>query len=272
MKIIIGIILTGIIFYTGCGNVGNFAIKGYTPPTVKHVPKVFYPVEAQENSISGNTEFMLYVDNEGRVVKTYLLKSSGYSILDSTAENYCRDLIFNPALGNGKPIGARLNWKVNFDVKYEDLAARQFIFEMNSLYRELDGSLPKEREEIMREIIAKDIRFVRQMTDELNFNRTIKKVLLPKTVTAWRRYLDNYPLPFLLFYDFIQRFPDYSKLPAVRIKMLDELNNDIRFIKNMPNLDRGKKGTRKILLRKLQYFSGDNALKNHKIKAEVALE
>ncbi len=259
MKRILGLILAGLLFYAGCGNVENLETQNFTPPSVKNQPKVFYPLQAQENSLTGVTEVMLYVDSEGRVKQTEVSESSGYDVLDSTAEQYCRGIIFNPALAGKKPIGSWVKWKVKFDVSHENFFAKRFVNDMIDLYSEVSSSSASERKGIQEEILNEDNEFVKKMTDVLNFNRTIEEVLLPRTVAEWKKYWDTYPLSFLLYYDFIRRYPDYPDLPAIKTQMLSELKNDINFVKSMSALKSDKKGTKGMLLLKLQKFAKDNS-------------
>lgn len=260
MKRIIGIVLAAFFFFVSCGHLKNLETRDYTPPTLKYQPKIFYPVQAQENSLTGMTKLMVYVDKEGRVRRANLLESSGYQVLDSTAEKYCRNMIFNPALGNGKPIGVWLKLNVKFDVNRENLVSRRFVHEISKLYKKAATSLPADREQIQKLILTKDSEFVTNMTDALNFNQTIKKVLLPETVNDWKTYWDSYPLSFLLYYDFMQRFPDYRELKAVETKMRNALKHDVNFIKNTPELKNEKQGSRERLLHRLQEFSRNNSL------------
>lgn len=259
MKLIIGIIFASIFFYTGCGQVGNLENKNFIPPTVKYQPKVYYPVQAQENSLTGVTKVELYVDREGHVKTTNLLKSSGYQVLDSTAEKYCRDIIFNPAFAYKRPIGIWVNWEVKFDIHYENLFAKQFVYDMMNLYGEVSSLPPLERKRIQEKILAKDHKFIKRMTDVLNFNSTIKKVLLSQTVDEWKGYWDSYPLSFLLYYDFIKRYPNYSDLPVVKSQMLCELKYDINFVKSVSRIKSDKKRSREMLLKKLEKFAKENS-------------
>ncbi len=255
MKRMIGLALACLFFYIGCGHVQNLEDQNYVPPTVKYQPKIFYPAIAQENSLAGIARLVLYVDKDGLVKKVDLIKSSGYKALDSAAENYCWNIIFNPALGYGRPIGSRLNWEIKFNISDKNQLAFQFIYDMQNYYSEIPGSLPSERERIQKLILIRDSEFVQNMTDVLNFNSTIEQVLLSNTADNWKKDWDTYPLSFLLYYDFMQRFPDYEDLAAVKTQMLNALKHDIRFIKNTPGLDDERQRSREMLLWKLDKFA-----------------
>ncbi len=255
MKRMIVLAIACLFFYIGCGHVQNIEEGNYVPPTVKYQPKIFYPAHAQENSITGITKLMLYIDKDGQVKKVDLVKSSGNQVLDSAAENYCWNIVFNPALGNGRPIGSRLNWEIKFNMSNKNQLAFQYIYDMQSYFNEINGSLPSERKRIQKLILIRDSEFVHNMTDILNFNNTIEQVLLSTTSAEWKKDWDVYPLSFLLYYDFMQRFPDYEDLAAVKTQMLNALKHDIRFIKKTPGLDSDRQKSREMLLWKLEKFA-----------------
>ncbi len=257
MKGIIGLAVAGLFLYTGCAHVENFESKNYTPPEIKYQPKIFYPASAQENYIMGTANCMLYVDKEGRVKKVDLLKSSGYQLLDSAAESYCRDLVFTPALGDGKPIGSRVNWKVRFNISDINDFSMKFVYNMQNLYYEVTNSLPSEKEGYEQKILLLDNEFVHKSTDFLNFNSTIERVLLPKTSEGWKKDWGTYPLSFLLYFDFMQRFPEFRDSSAVKLQMLNAFKHDLKLIKNSPGTNMEKEKTREMLLLKLQKFAKD---------------
>jgi len=168
-------------------------------------------------------------------------------------------MVFNPALGNGRPIGVWIKLKIKFDVNRENTIAQRFVHEINNLYKKTSVTLPSEKEHIQTLILAKDSEFVKNMTDALNFNRTIKKVLLPETVSDWEKYWDTYPLTFLLYYDFMHRFPDFRERKSVETQMLNALRYDIHFIENTPELENSNKGAKERLLQKLQELTRNNS-------------
>jgi len=272
MKLMVGMVLTGLFFFAGCGHVKKLEHNDYTPATLKYQPKLFYPVQAQKNDLSGVTTVMAYVDREGRVKKVNITRSSGYQILDSTAERHCRDLTFNPASLNGKPIDIWLKLKIKFDVSRENMLAQRFVQDITNLYKKAAASTPAERKDIQKQILSKDNEFVENMNDALNFNSAIEKVLLPETVADWKKYWDNYPLSFLLYYDFIQRFPDFDELPAVKAQMLDALRYDIHFLKHTPELENDSQVVGERLLQKLQEFAKDSSLNFSQNNSVITME
>jgi TonB family protein len=69
------------------------------------VPPV-YPPEALQARMSGVSMMAFLVGSDGTVRESQLLKSSGYAILDRTAEAALRLCRFKPALKNGHTVAA----------------------------------------------------------------------------------------------------------------------------------------------------------------------
>lgn len=84
--------------------------KKIAAPAVGDVRKVFtsddYPDEAQTRNQEGNTQFLLFVDEQGRIPACYVLKPSGIPTLDSMGCQVIRQRArFKPAIdASGKPI------------------------------------------------------------------------------------------------------------------------------------------------------------------------
>jgi TonB family protein len=69
------------------------------------VPPV-YPPDALQARMSGVSMMAFLVGSDGTVRESRLLKSSGYAILDRTAEAALRLCRFKPALKNGHTVAA----------------------------------------------------------------------------------------------------------------------------------------------------------------------
>ena len=64
----------------------------------------FYPALALKDNLEGKVGMKLLISKDGRVVKSIVEKTSGYSVLDNAAAEYCRKLEFKPAIVNNQPI------------------------------------------------------------------------------------------------------------------------------------------------------------------------
>jgi hypothetical protein len=74
--------------------------------------------------------------------------------------------------------------------------------------------------------------FVSQMQDPLNFNVYVGQVIKSELFTEWNKNWNAWPLSFLLYHDFIKRFPDYDDISTVKILLNNSVKEDLRFINN----------------------------------------
>jgi len=215
-----------------CGSLdtNKNAEQNYIPPSLAHQPRFYYPETAQEKAYSGITKLYLFIDKAGAVEKVLVLKSSRYEILDSSAVDYCKTLKFNPAKLNNEPINSRIVWEMKYNLSDFNWSVENYLRELERLYSDLKVVILSERRGIQKEILNQHNEFVVKMNDRLNYNQTISRVISPKIFQEWRRDWNNWPLSFLLYHDFIQRFPDYDSLDYVKILLKNSLKQDIKFI------------------------------------------
>ncbi len=250
-KIICSSVFFLILFFFGCTHYlednGSF-----TPPTLKSEPRLFYPKAALENSFSGTPRVILYITKEGKVDKASIIKSSGIGVLDSAAVEYCRNFIFNPAEINGKPINARMALDLKFQFSNQNWDAGNYVRDVNDLYDQLATADSEEKEDIEAEIFKKHNEFTGKMKDIVNYNNYIGMVILPVIYSEWKNDWDSWPLSFMLYHDFIQRFPDYKNIEAVKKELRNSLLNDIQYIKITPVKSRVSQIEKEILLSKIK--------------------
>lgn len=227
-----------LLFTLACGhNVEKIEEQNFIPAALKNQPRIIYPKDAQEKSYSGITRMILSISNVGTVGKVFLEKSSGHEMLDKAAIEYCKNLIFYPAKLNDKTIYSRIRWGIKFNISNQDWSTNRYINEIKDLYNSLVQSTSNERNKIEREILIKHNDFVDKMNDALNFNTTSEQVILPKISEEWKNDWNGWPLSFLLYHDFLVRFPEYDSLSSVKTQLLKSLQYDIQYIKNTPDIN-----------------------------------
>lgn len=84
------------------------------PPKVANTIRPKYPETAQLNGWEGTVTVWVKITEKGEVVETRVEKSSGHEILDMAARDYARQLRFDPAKEDGKPVETT----GSFDVRY----------------------------------------------------------------------------------------------------------------------------------------------------------
>jgi TonB family protein len=229
-----GLLLLLLMFVNlSCGYNSNITgEKNYTQPVQLNHPRLMYPKLAQINSYTGNAKILFDINKDGKVSNVRVAQSSGSKILDNSAIEYCNNLIFEPAKVNGNPVKVRMSKVVKFLISKMDMLANNYINEINRLYLVLKNCDVRERLNIERKILHAHIDFVREMRDALNFN-TYAALVISKNITEkWDENWDSWPLSFLIYYDFVQRYPDYDSLQYVKQLMFKAAKFDIDYIKN----------------------------------------
>lgn len=238
-----------------CGTNSNMtAEKNFVPPVQLNNPRLLYPKVAQEYAHTGNAKVLFEINKEGKVIKAVITESSGSDMLDSSAVEYCRSLIFKPAKIGRQDVPLKMTKQIKFQISNFDQIANAYVVSVKKLYRKLEYSDIHDRLNIERQILLKHIDFVREMRDALNFNVYAKEVLSAGILDKWSNDWDSWPLSFLIFYDFMQRFPEYDSLQKVKKLMFGALNYDIKYIRNTPAAGRSSVEQKDNILKRIKHF------------------
>ena len=239
------------LFGMGCGII-NTGDSSYTPAHQKNHPRLLYPKTAQENEHIGNSKVQMVISRSGSVDKTIIVESSGFAVLDSAAVEYCKNLVFYPATRNGQPVVSRMEMDIKFNISIPEYDASSYVSEVKDLYLRYENSQNKKA--IEKEILNKHNEFVQEMTDALNFNIFVEEVILPGLASEWRKEWNSWPLSFLLYQDFIQRFKDYDDLAGVKAQLRNSVKDDIQYIENTPASDFSSQQDKEKILAKIKKF------------------
>lgn len=87
-----------------------------TPPTLLQGVDPEYPPEAREAGHTGTVLLLLTVDDNGFVVDSEVIKSTGHSLLDLAALEASRDLLFFPAMVDEVPVGVQIQYRFAFEL------------------------------------------------------------------------------------------------------------------------------------------------------------
>jgi protein TonB len=94
----------------------SWEITAQPRPLNDHRLQPAYPPDARARGLEGVVIVELVIDRRGRVVQTRVVRSSGAEF-DRAARAHCRRLRFEPAEANGKPVSARIEWRVEFKLR-----------------------------------------------------------------------------------------------------------------------------------------------------------
>jgi len=87
------------------------------PGEVQRLLQRLYPPSLRDAGIGGHVVLWLFVDDQGKVVKTQVQTSSGYDALDAAAAKVAANMEFKPAINRDKPIGVWISQPITFEVK-----------------------------------------------------------------------------------------------------------------------------------------------------------
>lgn len=268
------LIFSSLLFLACSSKIEKSPAAGYEPPTLLKQPRLYYPKIAQENALWGSTKLIISINENGIVNNVYVIKSSGHKILDSAAINYCKNLLFNPAKRNGKPVNSKIEWVIKFNISDQNWEIDNYLLELSRLYDKAQRLNQEYRIEVEREILKKHNEFVQNFSDALNFNKVLLQIILPEISKEWEKDWNGWPLSFLLYHDFIKRFPDYDSISVVKNLLINSLKSDIQYIKNTPALDINVKKEKEKILNKIKIFITTNypdvILKDINLEANVS--
>ncbi|UDM15668.1 energy transducer TonB [Vogesella sp. XCS3] len=98
------------------GEAGSQEAASSRPARVLQAPRPDYPVISRDLGEQGVVMLRLAIDADGRLQRTELQKSSGFTRLDKAARDSVARWQFQAALENGRPVAAQLVLPVRFSL------------------------------------------------------------------------------------------------------------------------------------------------------------
>jgi protein TonB len=80
-------------------------------------PKPAYPLVAREHGEQGRVLLSIHIAPSGRPSEVDIVSSSGFAVLDKSAQSAVQGWQFQPALVNGKPVGSVLLFPIEFQLE-----------------------------------------------------------------------------------------------------------------------------------------------------------
>jgi periplasmic protein TonB len=255
-KVIASTVIILMLLFTSCTHIIEVSEDpNYIPPVIKVQPRLIYPQAAQENAYSGTIKVYLQISSEGDVEKTTLIKSSGYELLDVDAVNYCRRLKFSPGLRDGKPVISRILWVIKYNLSDQNETSDNILAEINELYKQIPSVTDTNRNLVERKILQKYNQLIDETSDGIYFNKAITQIISEELTAEWQHYWDSFPLTFLLYQDFIERFKDYNDITIVKTLLKNSLLTDVQYINDTQTSDIHSKTNKDLLLHKIRNFT-----------------
>jgi periplasmic protein TonB len=105
---------TGVNLRAGLGGAPPGETRDARPLDRACANAIEYPPEALRRGIAGTVRLALRIGDDGRVVATEVLESSGFRMLDDAARRGVERCRFEPALRDGMPIFGASPWRITF--------------------------------------------------------------------------------------------------------------------------------------------------------------
>lgn len=238
--------------FSACTHMQNSIDDTITAPILKEEPKLIYPLIAQQSNWSGTTVIIFKIDEEGKVDQTRVQSSSGYTSLDKAAEKYCKGLVFIPATQSGENISASMKWEVEFNLKDFGRKILAIVNDVKDLYYDIKSSTALEKPLLHKEILSHHNYMVKNIRDGIKLNEYMYAVILEELSREWNPVSEYYPLTFLLYHDFLLRFPDYDSVSVVKSRMEQAVKQDINYLMTSNNMGYEYRINKEILIQKIK--------------------
>ncbi len=223
-KLPTGLIILMLAFGWSC-----YSHQDAAPQLIKDSLVFIYPPEARTKHLEGTVMLRILIDEEGNVNEASVLKSSGYDILDQTALNVAKGARFKPARIRGKKHSVWISWPLIFEITAMRFIPEEWTKQAINLQQEAESNNSEKRAFAQQAIYYHYKDFATNMVENRNLllNKTALAVVLPKVRRQWQEYEEAWPLTFVLFQDYILRYPDSPFRHEAEDYLVEYIKNEI---------------------------------------------
>lgn len=203
-----------------------FSQKRLKPPKVQSGTKLDYPISAQLEHLEGEVELGIFVSQTGLPQEVKLMKSSGHAILDDAALAFGRKISFEPALVDGQPVSAWTRLMLRYrltDVAFERVQWLREVRQEQKLAAAETDSVRFEQHCRRLYTSFAGMQNWAETQSVYAVNDLIWQVVQPALAERWRSFRNEYSALFLLWDDFLQRYPRSALAGRVREDLLKAL-------------------------------------------------
>lgn len=231
------VILAGIsIFLLLSCSIREQTTPDYVPPRIILDSNVtIYPPEALAEKLEGTVVLLVYVERNGYIGSAGISRSSGHAILDSAALQFARTVRFTPGQIRGRPQDLWMTWPIVFRLSSAPIFSINLIeWQQNVVEFQItatEGNLLK-RITAQDNLLAQYVSISKTIVDNRSIipNRTILDVVDPQVRDMWVEYEEVWPLEFILFQDYINRFPASWHVNRAENHLIDYISQEIAYL------------------------------------------
>lgn len=213
------------------------------PKLIKDSVDLKYPIQAYDENIEGKVLLRMYIDEEGKVRQAKIYRSSGYDILDSAALDVAESARFRPGRINGEVQGMWLTWPLvyTFDHIAEDTK------KWKQKVRETQYTASRGQSDAQYDLLVYYRGMARKMVDDRDehLNELVFSVCTSAVKSQWEQYKHDWPLSFILFQDFLTRYPDSEHRKTAEDYLIDFLKYEITLLQNTYIAEETRQGQQK---------------------------
>lgn len=194
-----------------------------------------YPPEAYNQGIEGKVVVRLLVNKKGQVIDTKILRSSGYEILDDAALKMVRSSVYEPGTIEGVvsdfwlhlPIEFKLDEIHRFTEDVDKWCEIALAYQL-----EINADISLEEPSGLKKLyyhyqhLAYEIGKSRSMVA----NKSVLIIVEESVSQPWLEFQGLWPLGFLLFQDYIGRYPESDYASKSHDELIGYLQHEISIL------------------------------------------
>lgn len=202
-------------------NDAPFSANRMRPPMLKDVIEPYYPPLAKNKGFEGQVGIEMLVSREGRVTDVRISSSSGYQILDRAAREFARQLTFEPAMQGSRPVDIWISRTFTYNLEERTLLPERYISQIRELRQQLSGADSTARHSIYWSLLQTHVQYCRLLIEQGSVvdNDLLIPIVKDNIYRAWQEWWNLEPLFFIVFHDYIQRYPRSSYREDAVLKM-----------------------------------------------------
>lgn len=208
---------------------GCHARKNRAPKLIKDSLVFIYPSEAREKQLEGTVILKILVNEQGVIEESEITTSSGYDILDETALKVAETARFKPAKIQGQKRSVWITWPLVFEITSLIFNPEEWIVKAKDYLYDINSNDITKRKIARQALYYHYKDFSRYMVKhrKLYLNEASLRVVLPNIRKSWEIYENSWPLTFILFQDYVMRFPESIFHKEAEAYLVEYIKNEM---------------------------------------------